>query len=116
SADNPSVKAIEVVPVTDNARTAAGGTAEERRPGPESGIRVYPNPVRDRLTIRTVRPAAGVTKTTVTQLSGKQLLENKHRLTSPYALELDVSGLPAGVYAIRLLEGESWRTVKFVKQ
>jgi hypothetical protein len=116
SADNPSVKAIEVVPATGNERTAAGGAAEERRSGPEGGIRVYPNPVKDRLTIRTERPAAGVTRTVVTQVLGKQLLANKHRLTGPYELELDVSGLPAGVYAISLLDGESWRTVKFVKQ
>jgi ELWxxDGT repeat protein len=116
SADNPSVKAIEVVPAVGNARTAAHPQPPAHHDGPEGGIRVYPNPVKDLLRIRTARPASGVSKTVVTGMIGTKLLENKHRLAGPHELELDVSGLPAGVYAISLLDGETWRTVKFVKQ
>jgi ELWxxDGT repeat protein len=116
SADNPSVKAIEVVPATGNARTATLTVPQVGHDGPAGGIRVYPNPVKDLLRIRTERPAAGVSKTVVTGMIGTKLLENRHRLAGPRELELDVSGLPAGVYAIRLRDGESWRTVKFVKQ
>ncbi|MGI4741217.1 MAG: T9SS type A sorting domain-containing protein [Janthinobacterium lividum] len=67
---------------------------------------LYPNPARDWLTV----PAAPGTLVRILDLTGRVL----HTLALPPSGVLDVAGLPAGTYLLRLEEGTS--TLRFTKE
>ena len=112
SADLPLLSAIEVIPVTDAARTAAGDFAGGTL---DAAVRVYPNPARDYLRVQLPFPAAGVTGTTVVTAAGRELLRDGHRVKGPYELEIPVGRLDGGLYLLRLESAEGRKVVRFVK-
>jgi len=112
STDLPLLSAIEVIPVTNAARTAAADLAGET---PDAPVRVYPNPARDYLTVKLPFPAAGVTGTTVVTAAGRELLRDGHRVKGEYELEIPVGRLDGGLYLLRLQSAEGRRVVRFVK-
>jgi hypothetical protein len=109
SADLARVSAIEVVRVPGAARVAAAGT--ER-----AGVRVYPNPARDRLYVKLSTPAAGVSATAVTTAAGQTVLLNPHRVVGEHELEIGVDGLKSGLYLLRLQGPQGRQVIRFIKQ
>jgi ELWxxDGT repeat protein len=109
SADLARVSAIEVVRVPGAARVAAAGTEG-------TGVRVYPNPVGDRLYVKLSTPAAGVSATSVTTSAGQTVLQNPHRVIGEQELEIKVDGLKSGLYLLRLQDGQGRQVVRFTKQ
>jgi len=109
SADLAAVKAIEVRPVAAPARLAAD--AEVASP-----VRLYPNPVADRLTVRLAFPAGAVEATSVTDAAGRSLQANGHRQVAGDELQLDVSALKPGLYLLHLQTGGEEQRVRFVKK
>ena len=109
SADLAAVKAIEVRPVADPARLAAEA-------GEASPVRLYPNPVADRLTVRLAFPAGAVEATSVSDAAGRSLQTNGHRQVADDELQLDVSALKPGLYLLHLQSGGAEQRVRFVKK
>jgi ELWxxDGT repeat protein len=112
TADNPLISALEVVPVTAAAREVAAGegSAED---GP---VRLFPNPVQDKLLVSLPFPAGQVAATSVTDAAGAVRLLNVHRAAGEYALEIGTAALPGGLYLLRLDTPSGRRVLKFVKQ
>ena len=109
SADFARVSAIEVVRFTYASRVAAARTEE-------AGVRLYPNPARDRLYVKLSTPAAGISATSVTTAAGQTVLLNPHRVVGEHELEIPVNGLKSGLYLLRLQGPEGRRVIRFTKQ
>lgn len=75
---------------------------------PENIVKVYPNPVKDLLSIEKPKPAT----TEILNIQGQLLktLEPGNTNTN-----LDVSGLPAGVYFVRIITDKEFVTLKLLK-
>lgn len=71
-------------------------------------ISLYPNPVTDHLTIKLKQPS----KITVTYITGQVAMIKKDVLNEV----IDVSGLPGGIYLIRIETGDKTETYKFIKE
>jgi hypothetical protein len=77
---------------------------------PESGLSIYPNPVKDRLFIR--RDALQLERVEVIDLSGRLLL-----LKEDFTGEaLDVTRLESGVYVLKIVKNGQLTVHKFIKQ
>jgi hypothetical protein len=109
SADLARVWAIEVVRVPGAARVAAAGTEG-------AGVRLYPNPARDRLYVKLSGPAAGISATSVTTAAGQTVLLNPHRVVGEHELEIRVDGLRSGLYLLRLQGPQGRQVIRFTKQ
>jgi hypothetical protein len=112
AAGDPSVSAIEVVAVA-GARIAAEASGAGR--AEDLPVRAYPNPVRDRLTVKLPFPARHVTGTAVVSSSGAGLTRDGHLVRGEYELELPVAHLKAGLYLLRLESEHGRQVVRFVK-
>jgi ELWxxDGT repeat protein len=111
TADNPFVSAVEVVPVTAVARMAAG-----EPDGEDWQVRLYPNPVRDKLSVGLPFAASQVKATTITDAAGTVHLVNAHEVAAEDRLQLSVGTLPRGFFLLRLDTDRGYRVVKFTKQ
>ena len=78
----------------------------------QSGMKIYPNPVRNTLTLETLQ-SIGNSTLSIINVNGQELL--KQQVVSPKT-ELDVSNFATGVYTIRLLNNNSVEVKKFVKE
>ena len=74
----------------------------------ENTLRLYPNPVNDKLNISS---SSNISKVTVFNLLGKQLFEDGSGMAN-----LDVSQLSKGVYIAKFHIGDNVLTKRFVKQ
>ncbi|HEX8531581.1 MAG TPA: T9SS type A sorting domain-containing protein, partial [Cytophagales bacterium] len=110
-ADNPLVSAIEVTPAAVAAREGAPEAGTEDWP-----LTLFPNPVRDQLTVTLPFPADQVRGTAVTDASGAVRLRNTHTVNGPQQLRLATGQLPKGLHLLRLDTENGLRVVKFVKQ
>jgi alpha-tubulin suppressor-like RCC1 family protein len=82
----------------------------------EVELSVYPNPVRDKVTIDLKgMPAAGA-KTILTNAFGKSILQNAHRVVGESLLEIDMTALQPGLYLIQLKTDTADKVIKVVKQ
>jgi hypothetical protein len=117
AANYPTIAAIEVMPVPKTL-AAQARRVENRDLAPEDApaVRLHPNPVQDRLTIRLPLPAGQVLGTSITDASGKVYLHNAHRATGERELQLSVGSLPKGLYLLGLRTQAGYRSVKFLKQ
>ena len=77
-----------------------------------SAISVYPNPTSSNLQIRIVGANKALTEVFVNDLLGKETIKCTDIKTQNGIMQLDVSGLPVGVYFIKTNLG----TQKFIKQ
>ena len=78
----------------------------------QGGMRIYPNPVKNTLTVETLQ-SAGNSTLSVFNVSGQELLRQK--VVSPKT-QLDLSGFAKGVYTIRLLNSDKVEVRKIVKE
>jgi hypothetical protein len=102
---------IVVQEAKSKARLAYGSEA-----GPSAGIAVYPNPAVDKVRIDLQEMPAAEASTAVTDALGRTLLRDAHQAVGASLLELDVTGLPRGVYSIRVSVHATSKTVKFLKR
>ncbi|HEX8530731.1 MAG TPA: malectin domain-containing carbohydrate-binding protein, partial [Cytophagales bacterium] len=111
TADNPLVSAIEVTPAPAAAREGvveAGAEAVQ--------VKLFPNPVRDRLLVALPFPAAQVRGTAVTDNAGRVHLRDAHRARGENGLEIPAAGLRPGFYLLRLDGPQGTQVVKFLKR
>jgi hypothetical protein len=89
-----------------------GGATGIAETGTDSGIRIYPNPVKDELRIATVG-ANGIRPENVeiVDLSGKTVIS-----TSLNDRSINVSHLPAGIYLVKIETDKGTVTEKIVKE
>lgn len=79
-------------------------------------ITAYPNPVSSKVTINLGGlPAKGIS-TILTEVAGKTLLQNAHKVTGESTLEIDISGVKTGMYLIELRSQQAYKILKVVKQ
>jgi hypothetical protein len=78
----------------------------------QGGMKIYPNPVRNTLTVETL-PSVGNSTLSVINVNGQELLKQQVVSTKT---QLDVSNLATGIYTIRLLNNNSVEIKKFVKE
>ena len=88
--------------------------------GPDNGsfaLSAYPNPFRDKTTIRYKTPSQGNVKISVYDVSGKEIrtLVNQVVPAGVYTLDLTSENLPAGYYFCRLDMGSRSKTTKLVR-
>ena len=103
--------------VTPAAFTISDGTAGVADRNMDPDLAIFPNPAVEYINITVQNPAhAGKhTKLCVLDMLGNEIISREGHAGLP--LELDVSGLPAGVYFIRLTgEGNVFRASKFLKK
>ncbi|WP_420456116.1 DUF5689 domain-containing protein [Rubrivirga sp.] len=103
SADDPAVGYQLLLIDADDLGDATGETAVDRAPGAEFALDVA-NPIRDRATVRYAVGTAGVAEVALFDVLGRRvavLAEGPVDATERTAT-LDVSGLSAGVYVLRL--------------
>ncbi|MCU0381166.1 MAG: T9SS type A sorting domain-containing protein, partial [Chitinophagaceae bacterium] len=79
-------------------------------------VRVYPNPVSNRLTINGGANLLKASDIAVFDLQGKQYLLTGVRQISASQVELDVTKLAKGVYMIRVQTGDSPQIFRIIKQ
>jgi hypothetical protein len=111
SADLAAIKAIELRPVAAPARLANDLAA-----GEAFTVRLYPNPVAERLTVRLPFPAGAVKATSVSDAAGRSLQADGHRQVADDELQIDVSALKPGLYLLHLQSGWGEQRVRFVKK
>ena len=105
------IAAVKCVPPAA-ARLGAG--LETAAPGLRASL--HPNPVRDKLAVTLDEPAAGVTRTAVTDGAGKVRLLDGHGVAAEKVLELDVRALEPGLYLLHVQTEKGRRVLKFVKE
>ncbi len=109
TADNPLVSAIEVVPAAAAAREASAEAGDGQ-------VRLFPNPVRDKLFVTLPFPAAQIQSTAVTDNAGRVHLLDAHRADGENGLAIPAAGLHEGFYLLRLDGPQGTQVVKFLKQ
>ncbi|MCB0662906.1 MAG: carbohydrate binding domain-containing protein [Saprospiraceae bacterium] len=74
---------------------------------------VYPNPARN--TLHLYRENANCDKFEIYDATGKLVLKNQVKMNGN-AAQIDIASLKSGLYFIRVLEGNNWTQLRFVKQ
>jgi hypothetical protein len=89
----------------------ANPTGVEEKPGVKEGWQVYPNPASSQLTVVSHQSLVDVL---ISDLFGREVMKIEKVSSFPY--QLDISGLPDGMYVLRLMSetGES-SSLKFLK-
>ncbi|MBD0257906.1 MAG: T9SS type A sorting domain-containing protein, partial [Cytophagales bacterium] len=103
--------ALEVVAVTAPTRVAAG---EENAEG--GSVRLFPNPVQDKLHVALPFPAGQVQGTAVTDARGTVLLLDGHRVSGENELEIQTGALPRGLFLLQVRAEGGSQTLKFIKE
>ncbi len=102
---------ITCVSPTATARESAGAET-----APAFGARLHPNPVREKLTVDLDEPARAVTRTEVTDGTGRVRLLNGHKTVAEKSLQLDVHSLKSGLYLLYVQTEQGRRVLRFVKE
>jgi N-acetylneuraminic acid mutarotase len=85
--------------------------------GAEAALRLYPNPVADKLYVQLPFPGRHVEATAVTDATGRVLLRNAHTLVGEDHLTLSAQSLPPGLYVLTLnSQTHGVRVVRFAKR
>ncbi|OSZ79072.1 hypothetical protein CAP35_12720 [Chitinophagaceae bacterium IBVUCB1] len=76
-------------------------------------IQVYPNPVKDRLTISINKPVSDKNRIQITDMAGKLL---KEYVANAPNITIDISTLQSGVYLLKYCDGQNHTVLKWVKE
>jgi PKD repeat protein len=80
-------------------------------------ISVYPNPATQNLNIKFNVVKAGVARISIMDVMGRVITESENDVNSNNCnVQLNISGLPTGVYFVKVVTGNSSQVVKFVKE
>ena len=79
----------------------------------QSAVNIYPNPTSNTLTISMPTMPERNTFMTLYSVNGKLLIERQ--ITEPTTV-IDVSGLPQGIYFVKVTDDWTVQVAKFVKQ
>ncbi|MFM8487932.1 MAG: T9SS type A sorting domain-containing protein, partial [Bacteroidota bacterium] len=73
--------------------------------GSMAGLRVFPNPVRDRITATCTLDKPDEVAVSITDLSGRTVLQSdfSSRLAGRFDINLEPGDIPAGVYILTLI-------------
>ncbi|PIF05460.1 MAG: hypothetical protein CSA36_06465 [Draconibacterium sp.] len=75
-----------------------------------NNTKIYPNPCKiDKVTIAS--PDNNITEITITNIAGKEVFRKKYSL-SEKKVKVGLSGIPNGIYLVRILSNESKPIVK----
>lgn len=107
---------VEVWRVNTTGTTAAREVAAAQTATETFSVKLYPNPVQDRLSVKLPFDAGQVRGTSVADAAGKPRLENAHQAVSVDELEIRTEGLPPGLYLLKLDTEHGFKVVKFIKQ
>jgi hypothetical protein len=108
---------VEVWRINPNAATAPARIATVAETAVESfSVKLYPNPVRDRLAVKLPFTADQVRGTSVADATGKPRLLNTHAVVGASELEIRTEGLEPGFYLLKLDTERGVKVVKFIKQ
>ncbi len=100
-----------------NATTAAAREALAGEAAAETfGVKLYPNPVQDRLSVKLPFAASQVRGTSVADAAGKPRRSNAHQAVGADKLEIRTEGLRPGFYLLKLDTQHGLKVVKFIKQ
>ncbi len=106
-----------------SAAVATEGDGEEAGPDhqahavADASLRLYPNPVADKLYVQLPFPGHHVEATAVTGAAGRVLLQNAHTLVGEDHLALSAETLPPGLYVLTVKsETHGVRVVRFAKR
>jgi hypothetical protein len=124
-----SFENFRITPVTTtaaqlaSAATATEADGEEAEPHhhahevADASLRLYPNPVADKLYVQLPFPGHHVKATAVTDAAGQVFLQNAHTFVGEDHLSLAAESLPAGLYVLTLhSETHGARVVRFAKR
>ena len=100
----------------DAATAAAREVAADQTATESFAVKLYPNPVQDRLSVKLPFDASQVRGTSVADAAGKPRLDNAHRAISADELEIRTEGLQPGFYLLKLDTELGFKVVKFIKQ
>jgi hypothetical protein len=89
------------------------GVDESAVSGQRSAVNIYPNPTSTSITISTPTTNCKNTFITIIDITGKQLIS---RQITEQQTVVDVSGLPQGIYFVRVTDESKVQVGKFVKQ
>jgi hypothetical protein len=78
-----------------------------------TGITIYPNPTRGLLTVNIPLTENDIARVSLYDLQGKLLMDYKNSGTTT---EIDLAGLPTGVYLLRIFLNGQPATWKIIKQ
>ncbi len=101
---------VEVVKVIF--QVCSGMEYEEKT---SSEITLFPNPVRDRVQIRTLNSDSGIALFSITDLSGKIIEEHTNNNTTSTDFSIDLSHLPSGVYFLIAKGDHKFKSLRFCK-
>ncbi len=104
----------QLFPTTGASAAARGGLAT---PSASDALAVYPNPATDRLTVNATLVQAGPVTLGLANALGQVVRQRTLAAPAgPQALPLDVRGLPAGLYLLRVQQGSTTTTQKVLLQ
>src|SRR6185295_1539837 len=102
---------LECVQENTNARIASD--AQEVQPEENIGLKLYPNPVKDKLVIELDNATTSEIKLFNSQ--GKSCTEQGVVNSFSSAVEIDMSSMSDGIYVLRLKVGENYKALRVVK-
>lgn len=97
--------------VTDSSGTITYSLIKWININPYSEIQIYPNPVRDLLTLKSVEP---MTNFRVVNLIG-QVVKTMKTTTNSKGIDIDLIDLPVGVYSLEVQIKSVWNKYKIIK-
>jgi hypothetical protein len=82
----------------------------------DGAVRLFPNPVQDKLHVALPFPAGQVRGTAVTDVRGTVLLLDGHRISGENELEIQTGALPKGLFLLQVRAHGNEKTFKFIKE
>jgi hypothetical protein len=81
----------------------------------EEKTMIYPNPVRDKLTLTSTRPITSEKNVTILDVAGRPIRIKGLRRVSTNVIEMDASAVRKGVYFLRVQTKNGFESFRFVK-
>jgi hypothetical protein len=95
-------------------REACGVGLDESAAGSQQpAVNIYPNPSSSLITVETPATAGKNTFLTIFNISGQQIIS--HQITKQLTA-VDLSGLPQGIYFVRIKDDKTVRVEKIIRQ
>jgi O-glycosyl hydrolase len=77
---------------------------------------IHPNPFNDRLTIAVENASGQMINASLTDMSGKLIAQKSNIVSANAVIEFDLPGLSAGMYCLKLNDGNGMQVFKVIKK